>query len=489
MSMNSTLRTVGQVLSPALVALAASCTTDAPTSITHQAPPNRESSAVGSVAVCHLPGDSPMILEVAGPALDAHLRHGDYVARLEVSHDNPETSDGVHFRRITDALNAARAGRLARGELVSAACRITIDASAETYRGTATETPTGDVEQFPLIVDVPDISLRGALDMTLDDAGRATGAGSNGAETILAPVDPLPVISTVSIPIIIANGHPGGSAGNGLVVQGFVFQSGHAAIVDGGGQGLLAVRVSGLTIRGNRFEGGFTESMDLRASDAEVVENHLAGTGGTCDICFAAPGHYSAHGNVLLAGGIPGITIDGVVGLATPTGIEPYPLPATAELWADVRNNEVRDHQRTPVGVGIRVDAEGVNGSTVDNTLHTVIQDNVLVNNRFGMIVHGAFPVVGGTSNLDVTLGGNDIEQSCETKLLVSFSRHQTTLGIKAFPFLVNSTFALTLNGDVDWNDVWFGHPAGFGNTLVVDGQVIANGTRQFYDANGCPGI
>jgi hypothetical protein len=36
---------------------------------------------------------------------------------------------------------------------------------------------------------------------------------------------------------------------------------------------------------------------------------------------------------------------------------------------------------------------------------------------------------------------------------------------------------------------VWYGHPAGFGNTLLVDGTPIANGNRQFYDAVGCPGL
>lgn len=36
--------------------------------------------------------------------------------------------------------------------------------------------------------------------------------------------------------------------------------------------------------------------------------------------------------------------------------------------------------------------------------------------------------------------------------------------------------------------DAWFGHPDGFGNTLIVDGQTIPNGVRAFYDDNGCPG-
>ncbi len=165
--------------------------------------------------------------------------------------------------------------------------------------------------------------------------------------------------------------------------------------------------------------------------------------------------------------------MDGVVSLPTPQrGVEPYPLPATAEMWADIRNNEVRNHQRVPVGVGIRVDAEGVNGSSVHNTLHAVIQDNLLVNDRFGMIIHGAFPLAGSASDLDVTLGGNDIEQSCEKKLLSSVLAAPDHVGsiFRRFPYLSNSTFKLTLNGDVNWNDVWFGNLAGFGNMLIVDG-------------------
>jgi hypothetical protein len=53
----------------------------------------------------------------------------------------------------------------------------------------------------------------------------------------------------------------------------------------------------------------------------------------------------------------------------------------------------------------------------------------------------------------------------------------------------MNSTFRLALGGDVSWSDAWYSHPAGFGNTLVVDGQTIENGSRQFYDAAGCPGL
>jgi hypothetical protein len=468
----------------------ASCSTEAPTGDRMRRAEVNTSLAVGKVSVCHMPGSVDTILDIGASSLAAHLAHGDYVATLIVSHGAEQPGDGVHFRRIGDALSVAQAGRLARGELVSAGCRITILVADGTYDGTAVSAPTGDVEQFPIIVDVPDITLRGALVMGLDAAGRATGDGVGATLTTLTPVEPMPVIGGVSTPIILANAHPGGSAGNGLVVEGFVFQSGHDPAVDAGGQGILGVRVTGLTIRGNRFEGGFTESIDLRAGSGDVIQNHLSGTGGTCDICLAGPGDYRADGNRLLAGGIPGITVDGPVGLGVPSGVEPFTLPATAETSAELVNNDISDHNRVPVGVGIRLDALGVGGPNVQSTVHALIRDNRLVNNRFGIIIHAAFPVAGTAlrGDIDATLGGNMIEQSCEAKLLVSFSRHTTALGLSANPYLHNSTFQLALGGDLDWSEAWFSDPDGFGNTLIVDGNVIPNGSRQFYDAAGCPG-
>ena len=70
----------------------------------------------------------------------------------------------------------------------------------------------------------------------------------------------------------------------------------------------------------------------------------------------------------------------------------------------------------------------------------------------------------------------------------MAFARHTTVLGLTNNPYLLDSTFELTLMGDVAWDDVWFGHPSGLGNTLVVNGSEIANGARHFYSAAGCPG-
>ena len=445
----------------------------------------RATTTTTTVQICRVPRHRGELIEVPAATLQSHLAHGDYVARLEVS-ATATTGDGVHFRRITDALAAARASRLAQGELVTAACRITIVVPAGTYVGTSTDAATDGAERFPLLVDVPDITLHGALVMMLDHDGRATGTGIGDAETVLTPAEPLPVVNAVSTPIIIANAHPDGSAGNGLTVEGFVFQSGHDPAVDAGGQGVLSVRATRVAILGNRFEGGFTESMDLRGGSGRVARNHLGGTAGTCDICLAGPGHFRVSGNTLEAGGIPGIVLSGVLSLPVPDGVEPLVLPATAETWGDIRNNTVRDHQRVPVGVGVRVDVLGVNAPNVYNTVHAVIQDNLLVSNRFGIIVHAQTPKSGSSlrrSDAYVTLGRNVIEQSCEAKLLVSLARHQTALGIGTNLYMQNSRYAISLRGNLDWSEAWFGDPAGYGNVLTVDGDTIPNGVHQAYDA------
>jgi hypothetical protein len=470
----------------------ASCTADVPVAPRTNRAALALAPAAGKVNVCHKPSDGGQILGIGVAGLADHLGHGDYISTLIVNHDAEQAADGAHFATIGDALAAATASRIAAGETLAGACRITILVSSGTFQGTA-GTATGTLEHFPLVVDAPDITLRGALAMALDADGRATGQGTTSDETVLAPVEPLVFDGSVSMPIIIANGHEGGSAGNGLTVQGFVFQSGNDPASGGaGGQAILTLRVTRLAIVGNRFEGGFTESVDLRATSADVMDNHLAGTAGTCDLCLAGPGSFTVGGNRLLAGGIPGISVSPAVGLPVPDVIEPYALPATAEVWADIRNNSVSDHLRIPVGVGIRMDAVGVQAPNVHGSIHAVVQDNLLADNRFGMIVHAAFPAANTDrrGDVDLTLGGNVFEGSCQADLFVSFARHQTGLGIdpKPRPYLLGSTFRLTLEGNLSWDDAWFSHPDGFGNTLVVDGQVMANGSRNFYDAVGCPG-
>jgi hypothetical protein len=457
------------------IVLLASCS-DAPTAPEQNlAPVDLVQAAGTTVPVCHRSGTGGAIIEVSAAALAAHLGHGDYLTSLIVSHASGQPDDATHFRRIGDALAAARAGRLARGELRSAACRITIGVDAGVFRGTNLASTAGSLEHFPLVVDVPAITLHGALVMKLDASGRATGSSVTHHTTTLAPIEPLAGAS-----LIVAEGHFGGSVGHGLTVEGFALRSGLAAGTGADGSAVFGIQVRGLTIRGNRFEQGFFVTLDLRATSAVIERNHVSGTG-LCDMCLAGPGVYRVTGNKILAGALEGI-------LTTPAN---FITRDAADITVDITNNEIRDHRGLPAGAAIRVGAVGMGAADVHGSSHVTIRDNLLVNNNFAMMFEASFPEPDTRlrGDLDVALGGNVLRRSCQADLLVSFARHTTGLGLTDTPYLRNSTYRVDLGGDLRWADAWFSNPKGFGNTLVVNGRTIRNGTRQFFDPDTCPGV
>ena len=436
------------------------------------------------LSLCHVSGSMGTIIPIRTSQLASHLRHGDYVANLFVSKQTVAGNDSIHFTRIGDALSFARAGRLARNETQTAACRITISVDSGVFQGTTGRTGPSGADKWPLIIDVPQISLVGSFKMHLDGDGRAVGTNDGIGATTLLPTSPLDY-QEFSQPLIIVNGHPNGSAGHGATIEGFVLSSGHDGVDnEPAGQGVFALRVNDITVAGNLLEGPFSESIDLRASSGLVDRNFLPGIGGSCDICLAGPGNYQATNNRLTSGGIPGFLILAATLIPVDTLIEQHDLPSASTVTATVTNNEVRNHLYQPVGVGLRVGAVGVGAPNVVGTAHVVAHGNLFDNNTFGVLVEAAFPVVGTAlrSDIDLTLGGNAISESCQHDLLVAFSRHTTVLGLSDYPYLHNSTYTLSLGGDLEWADAWYGNPAGYGNTLIVDGDTIPNGARSAYD-------
>lgn len=442
------------------------------------------------VSVCHIEGSVGSVTDILLTKLPEHRRHGDYLTLLEVDKAGPK-GDSIHFTRVTDALAAASAGRAARGETTKAACRITISVAPGLLKGSTSLPADPGIELFPLVIDVPDITLRGAMKMEVDAAERATGVALPGDVTTFAPSPALILkgtssMTSVSERIIVVNSHPAGSSGDGAIIEGFAFQSGRAATdTTVGGVGIGTLRARGLVIRGNRFEGGFNSSIDLQASSALVERNHLSGRGSSCDLCLAGPGDYVARNNRILGGGIPGILILPTGSFPVPDGVEPYTLPATALVTAVITNNEVKDHLRKPVGVGLRVGAVGVAASSVAGTSKVTFTGNNLVNNTFGIIIEAAFlSATGRRGDIEVTTSGNSFSQSCQNDVLVSLSPSQTGLGIQNQLYLQNSTYNLRLGPDVPWEKAWYANAPGFGNTLTVNGETIAGGSRAVYNAS-----
>ncbi len=448
----------------------------------------------GLMPVCHRSGASGIVMEMDTAELSTHRSHGDYPVNLIVNKSTSVTGDSIHFKRIGDAVAIARSVRVTRNEAEAAACRITINVGPGLFAGSVAESSDPAMERFPIVIDVPDISLRGSFRMTADAGGRATGLGEGTDSTILAASPGLLTVFTGGIaqnnraqPIIVVNAHPEGSKGNGVLVEGFTFRSGNsAADATVGGHAIFSMRATGLTVRGNRFEGGFSEVLDLRVGSGKVERNYLTGRGGSCAICLSGPGEYEARDNRIMGpGGIPGIFVNSTNLIPVPPEVEPNVLPASATVTATLTNNEVRSHQATPVGVGIRIGPIGPGSPNVAGVARVTVEGNSLLNNRFGIIAEAAFPIANTTlrGDIDLTLKNNTITGSCQTDIFVSFSRHTTGLGIQNAPYLRNSSFNLSLGTGVNWADVWYAHPAGMGNTLTVDGQVIANGSQIRYDA------
>ena len=138
------------------------------------------------------------------------------------------------------------------------------------------------------------------------------------------------------MPLILANGDPGGSAGHGLTVEGFVMRSGWAGL-GSGSFAVLGVRVRRLVIRGNRFEEGFDVPLDLRETSARIERNHIAGTG-LCDICLAGPGDFKVTGNRLVEGALEGILTTPAIDFESAPGVDRHP--------AGHRSAHGRDHEQ-----------------------------------------------------------------------------------------------------------------------------------------------
>lgn len=443
---------------------------------------------VARVAVCE-PG-ATSAREVPISALAGVQKSRGYATEITVD-PSARPVDGVRYRRITDALAAVRQVRQSLSAGGGGACRITITVLPGTFVGTTASTSDSTLERLPLMLDVPNVTLQGSYAMALDSAGRPVGAAPAGAGTTLTANPPLTVVggttqTGVSEPLIIVNAE-GGAGGNGVIIRGFVFRSGHSASdATVAGKGILAMRAVGLEVRDNSFEGNFTERVDLREGSAIVERNFSTRPGGTCDICLAGPGQFLVRANKLEQGGIPGVLVVPATLLPVPAGIAQTLLPEAATVNAEIVNNEISRHQRTPVGTAVRVAAVGINAPNVAGTTVMTVRDNYIHDNRFGMIVEAGFPVAGSRLRGDVIFAssGNRVTASCQASLLVSFSRHTTGLGLANAPYLRDSRFSLTLGGDVPWSEAWYASVDGMGNTLEVNGTPVTAGRKAQYVAS-----
>ena len=470
-----------------------------------------------TIAAC-TPGSEPSgVARSVAPPVSGSLDNdpvercdvGAYITRVIVDPATAQAGDGQHFTRITDAIAAVRAGRIARGEktLPTAACRITIEVTPGTYTGDFA--PSAVKEVLPLVLDVPKVTLEGGLRMALDAKGRATGAMLDATQnTVLQPTAPLTGTQSFIIATDSSSGFWGDGVndtrGDSVTVRGFDLRSGYA-IPDpnaaGGGLGLFAMRVQGLIIEENHFGFLLASAVDARASTGRLAHNSAIDLGGSCAFCLAGPGSYGVSGNTVARSGIVGVLVlGGTQGPQSPVpaGVHPLTISSAPSAVASIDNNYITGQQQHPVGTAIRIAAIGSGTANIPGQQTTaMVTSNDLVDNRFGLIADGGFPPFTGVAsgNLTLTLGGNHFSNSCQANLLVALARHTRALGLPTGTgnagYLKQSTYNISLGGDVPWSEVWFSHLAAdngvtLNNALMVDGAPIGPGALNAYHGTEC---
>jgi hypothetical protein len=202
------------------------------------------------------------------------------------------------------------------------------------------------------------------------------------------------------------------------------------------------------------------------------------------------PGDYSVIANrqVGLSTGRLGVLIFPTIFTAVPPNVEQLVLPAAAVVTATVTNNELRNHQEVPFGIGVRVAAIGPGAPDVAGMASVVAEGNDLSDNRWGFVVEGGFVVANTTQrgSVNVTLKGNTLARSCQAGLLVALNSQGNAIAASPGPTVKNSSFTINLGQDITWADTWYSHPTGSGSMLMVDGNTIESGKRVPYDAKGC---
>lgn len=468
----------------ALLVAVTACTDNTPSG-----PATQPDVAVRNVTICHLSSTSaePTLVDTASVAL--HLAHGDYFMTMWVNPSSAGADDSVHFRSITSAVDAARAIRASRIPIAATACPLNIVIDSGTYRGSATGLDSGAHERFPIMLDFSGIALHGAPGILSGGGNLGPGLGAQGGETILMPNVSITDDSTMRhAPLLVVNGHPGEPPIENVVVEDLVFNSGRSEDGDSPrGLGLLALRARDLTIRDNRFDAGFLEAIDLRASSAVLDRNLLmsGGADGRCGVCLAGPGTYSVTRNHLLASDAPGIVVTPATQLPVPAQVEPYVLPGdetdggTSAVTVYITNNAVYQHRNIAGGVAIHLAAVGMGATNVQGQIWAQVTGNTFFFNNFAIVVDGGYTEYGAalTGNITASLAQNVFTSSCERDLVVSTGRNVTSASLANAPYLRESIFQITLNDDVRWGDAWFNNPDGFGNALYVDGTRTPNGT------------
>ena len=399
---------------------------------------------------------------------------------------NPGGDGGKHapFRRITDAVNAARAIWLAD---TKAKTKIEIHVEPGTYVGSYSNTGP-DIEVLPIKLDIPGLNIEGSTSMLMDEDDLPTGSFKSGTESLIKAEPPLAVNQS----LLLITPTNSSLTGQGVAVSKFSFNVGNAPTANLGSD-IFVERVQDFTISDNYVTGGAFSGIETRAASGKIRGNHITRVG--CGTCIVA-GSNSSPANVIFSGNRSVNNFFGGVALLG-GGITDA---STDRLWAVVEGNDLSDSNTNPTagqGFGIRVMVVRHDPPDLGPTgnVTATISNNRISNNKLGVSIDAGFPyrtVMGSADprlhngTLNLSLVGNEVVANLMAPALISFTRNTATLTpgqlTTQWKYLERSTFDIT-DPDGNLNGYWFDHPVTdpvdgrtLQNTLRINGAVIPNG-------------
>ena len=276
-------------------------------------------------------------------------------------------------RRSPALSRPARAIRGSHPPVAAATCPLNISVAAGTYQGSTTASADPAIERFPIVLDFSGVVLRGAFRMSMDGSQRATGIGDGGGRNARPGRIRREQHGGRERATDRGEQSPDGLSTVNVTVEGFVFQSGRAsAQATPYGQGVLALRVRDLTIRGNRFKrvsASHSICAPVTPSSIAIISPAVAREG-AARIVLRAPGPTWRSGTACSRARRRELVTPATL-LPVPAPVEQYIIPddgtleATATVEATLANNDVRDHRGTSVDGAIHLGAVGIGTANV----------------------------------------------------------------------------------------------------------------------------
>ena len=429
---------------------------------------------------------SPAAAAASGPVKTLHVDVNAPRAQVGGSCGSAQ----VPCRRITDALARARQIRfeqMLEPDYSEATVRpIEIVIAPGSYAGTFGDNPDGTLEEYPLLINVPRVALRGATRLELNELGRPNVVLQADGSTLEAADDRVNTVLRMRLAEVrqsneyvvlvlpttrLATGQR--SSGAGATVEGLTFDVGPSA---GNGAVLAADRAPGLAMRGCAF--AVTGAMELANSSGRVEANLFYRGPGTAllvrGIDGSQPEGIVIRDNTSIGKPTGGLSLvasqyDGTVGVngnsiydlgrhASEFQVEPLAMAPFTSAHVLVENNRFAEAGlASPIqGFGVRV--SGTDGQdqaqAATGTLNVTLRRNELTNNRDGLVLDGGFPYrsAGGawTMNIHLALEDNTVAGNSRSSGTVTFTRHQTALAPNAgqnalalFKYAESSTFEI----------------------------------------------